>query len=173
MKRSMLQVALFALFLLVGRVCADPVGEPTVPLIEWKWEVVKLEKTDKKLGDKATFKLTASGMLIFVGTDNSVSAKDSKMELRLADLLLSPNIFPANPNETFKVTVDAPAKVPPYIDRYGYKITAITTIDGSANGEAYLVFEGYKAKITPIITYTVGGKTTTNTFDPPGYAEAK
>jgi hypothetical protein len=169
MKRSMLQAALFALFLLAGHsmVRADP-----PPEVEWKWVETKFEKTGKQIGGKDTYKLIASGDLIFEGKLNSVSKEDSRFYVYLAPPE-TPNIFPAEPNEKFKVTVSEQKKRPPTETHYFYTISAIATINQMPDGEPYPFFAGYTVKILPVIKYTKDGVTKTSQFEPPAYPVVK
>ncbi|MBY0459143.1 MAG: hypothetical protein K2V38_17545 [Gemmataceae bacterium] len=152
-------------------------ARPPAPLVEWQWDdgQPKFEATGQKLGDTNTYKLSASGLIIFEGKDNSVNKDKTEFYVYLAPPE-TPNTYPQNPNVKFTVTVGELTKLPPTDNRYYFKITAITTVNGKADGDPYPFLEGYKAKVVPVITYQLGSdekaKDRTSQFDPPGYATA-
>jgi hypothetical protein len=153
-------------------------GQPKDPiiLIEWKWDegMPKLEKTGKKLGDKDEYKLTATGKLIFADDQGTVNGDESRMWMYVGSTL-TPNVFPAEPSQKFKVSVGAKTKLSATSNRHYYAITAIATVDGTAGGAPYPILTGQRVKVVPYLAYklTPTSSETKSHFDPPGYANAE
>jgi hypothetical protein len=176
MKRSMLQVALFALFLLFGHAVSRanlpepaPGEEAPVPppMIVWEWDAEQPKLV--KIKDNQ-YKLTATGRIV-APFELVVVDKDSEFRVYVA-LPNIPDGYPAMPTAVFPVTSGKAVK---QLTKFYHPVEAITTIDGKVDGGPFPFPGNRKVKVVPVLTFKTDpvAAPTKAQFDPAGIAIGK
>ncbi len=181
MSRSVRMAGLFVLLSGVWAYAQDggPPPPPPQKLVEWRWDsgMPKVEKTGKQIGGKDAYKLTASGRLIFLDNQGSVSSDPAKSYMAVYTTSIStPDAFPVNPVRKFTVTV---GNLTEFMDgttkKYYFPITAITTLNDMPTGDPEVYLDGTRLKVVPVLTYKLSptNAEVQSQFDPAGYANCQ